>query len=182
MSKLPIQFLAAFLLSIAINTSSFASEPQEFGMKIILGHKTPLADICYKNARDGLENYEAAEPCNTSLESEPLNRHRRAGVHANRGVIYYNIGEYELSIEDFTASLELDINVVAKIRTNRGLAFEALGYDNLARSDYAAALVHNPDYTVASERLQELRKPVYERSRQPRKITVEAPESSMPGI
>lgn len=174
--------LAAFFFWIAFINPIFASETEEWGLKIVLGDKTPLADACYENARDGLEDHEALEPCNVSLESEPLSQRRRAGVHANRGVIYYNIGEYEASVSDFSSSLELGINVEAKIRVNRGLSFEALGYESLARADYAAALVINPSHPIASERLKELRKPLYERARQPRKITVEAQSDPMTGI
>ncbi len=182
MMKPAAKALTAFLFWIAFIPTAFASEAEGWEMKIVLGDKTPFAGACYENARDGREDYEAVEPCNVSLESEPLSQRRRAGVRANRGVIYYNIGEYQRSIDDFTASLDLDINVVAKVRTNRGLAFEALGHESLARADYAAALVHNPNYAVATERLKELRKPIYERSTLPRKITVEAPEPSMTGI
>ncbi len=160
----------------------FAADTKDPSMKVVVGSKWPLANSCYENARDAREDYEAVEPCNRSLESESLSQRRRAGVHANRGVIYYNIGEYEQSIDDFTTSLALDINVVAKIRANRGLSYEALGYENLAKADYIEALNINPKNKVATERLLELSKPLYERSTIPRKITVEAPNISMTGI
>ena len=174
--------LIALPLWAAAVAPAAAQQTHEWSMKIILGKKTPLADACYENARDALEDYEALEPCNLSLENEPLTQRRRAGVHANRGVIYYNIGEYESAIEDFTASLDLEINVVAKVRTNRGLAYEALGYESLARTDYIAALNHDPNYADASDRLKELEKPIYDRSRLPRKIRVEAPAAPIAGI
>ncbi len=176
--------LALFALPMWIISAglSAAQETSDPSMKIVVGSKWPLANECYENARDTREDYEALDPCNQSLETESLSQRRRAGVHANRGVIYYNIGEYQLSVDDFTESLDLEINVIAKIRANRGLSFEALGYENLARADYVEALKINPDHKVASERLQELNKPLYDRSTIPRKITVEAPNVSMAGI
>lgn len=174
--------LIALPIWAAAIAPAVAQQTHEWSMKIVLGKKAPLADACYENARDAFEDYEALEPCDLSLETEPLSQRRRAGVHANRGVIYYNIGEYESAIEDFTASLDLEIKVVAKVRTNRGLAYEALGYESLARTDYVAALNHDPDYTDASDRLKELEKPLYERSRLPRKIRVQAPAKPVVGI
>lgn len=178
------RLIASCLIALALWGAGVASADQthEWSMKFVLGKKAPLADACYENARDAWEDYEALEPCNSSLENEPLTQRRRAGVHANRGVIHYNIGEYELAVEDFTASLDLEINVVAKVRTNRGLAYEALGYETLARVDYVAALNHDSNYSDAAERLKELEKPLYERSRLPRKIRVEAPAGAMAGI
>ena len=174
--------LVALSFWMGLGASASADQTHEWSMKIVIGKKAPLADACYENARDAFEDYEALEPCNLSLENEPLMQRRRAGVYANRGVIYYNIGEYESAIEDFTASLDLNINVVAKVRTNRGLAYEALGYEALARTDYIAALNHDPDYADASDRLKELEKPIYDRSRLPRKIRVEAPAAPVAGI
>ena len=56
-----------------------------------------------------------------------------------------------------------------------GLAHEALGNDSLARTDYQAALAVNPKNATAAERLNELKKPIYDRSKLPRRITVGLP-------
>lgn len=100
----------------------------------------------------------------------------------NRGVILYNLGDYDDAVADFSTALDLNINVKARVLANRGLAYEALGAEHLARTDYTAALAFNPDNKIAQRRLEELKKPIYERSRPPSRINagnVQAPRTSI---
>jgi tetratricopeptide (TPR) repeat protein len=152
-----------------------AASPEDGEYRIVVQVSTPLAVECYKNARDELTGPDAAAPCTRSLENESLGQRQQAAVYANRGVIYYNSGAYEEAISDFTASLDLNIFVRARILTNRGLAYEALRYDALARADYRQALILNQHEDRARTRLQELDKPFIERSKLPHRISVEAP-------
>ncbi len=151
---------------------ALAQQGEDSGVKI--GPAFPLMDACYRMAVDGATGAEGLEPCDRSLANEPLTDRRRAIVHANRGVVQFNSGDYGAAAEDFTAALDLGINVRARILVNRGLCFEALRYDSLARADYEAALDFNPDNEIALRRLEELKKPTFERSGVPRRITADA--------
>ncbi len=143
--------------------------------RLSIGSPAPLADECYRNALNQLDTYEALEPCNASIETEPLTNRLRAAVLVNRGVIHFNLGDYAGAVDDFSTALDLNINVKAKTYGNRGLSYEAMGFDNLAKTDYQAALTFRPGYELAERRLEELEKPPYERQGVPKKITVEAP-------
>lgn len=169
----PMGRLAAGAAVIAAMAgAALARQDDDSGVKI--GPAFPLMDACYRMAVDGIAGAEGLEPCNGSLANEPLTDRRRAVVHANRGVVQFNSGDYGAAAEDFTAALDLGINVRARILVNRGLSFEALRYDSLARADYEAALGFNPDNAVALRRLEELKKPTFERLGVPRRITADA--------
>jgi tetratricopeptide (TPR) repeat protein len=166
--------VTVIIVSIAAITSA-AAKPAPNEYKFVIGNPSPLADQCYRNAYSQLDSYQALEPCNASIETETLTNRRRAAAHVNRGVIYFNIGDYERAAADFTTAIDLNINVKAKTYSNRGLSYEAMGVDNLAKADYQAALAFRPEYEFAKHRLEELEKPPYERQGVPKKITVEAP-------
>jgi tetratricopeptide (TPR) repeat protein len=151
------------------------AEPRGDGMKTVIGDRFPLSRLCYENARDEEIGAEALLPCKQSLETEQLSDRRRAVVYANRGVIQFHSGDYEAAVLDFTAALDLGIFLPSRLHVNRGLAYEVLRYDALARADYRAALAISPGNEIAKRRLAELEKPFYERSQIPRKITAEAP-------
>ena len=151
------------------------AQNDEPASRVIIGELFPLADACYQNARDGLTGGDGLLPCNQSLDSEPLTNRRRAVVHANRGVVQYNSGDYAAAISDFTAALDLRVYATAQVHANRGLAYEVLHFEALARADYQKALTINPKNDLAARRLAELDKPFLERSQIPRRITAEAP-------
>lgn len=171
----PRSALAAILAVIGAWSLAGAEPLGEGEYRIVVGVSNPLAIECYENARDELTGAAAVEPCNASLENESPGKRRQAVVYANRGVILYNSGDYEAAVDDFTASLDLGIFVPARILTNRGLAYEALRYDALAKADYQRALLLNGNEERARLRLEELKKPYFDRSRIPHKISVEAP-------
>lgn len=165
--------LAAGAAVMAIATGlALAQQDEDSG--VIIGPAFPLMEACYRMAVDGAVGAEGLEPCNRSLANEPLTDRLRSIVYANRGVVQFNSGDYGAAAEDFTAALDLGINVRARILVNRGLCFEALRYDSLARADYEAALDFNPDNEIALRRLEELKKPTFERSGVPRRITADA--------
>ncbi|MEQ8936527.1 MAG: tetratricopeptide repeat protein [Amphiplicatus sp.] len=166
------RFAAGAAIIAAMAGAASAQQSEDSSVKI--GPAFPLMDACYRMAIDGGTGAEGLEPCDRSLSNEPLTERRRAIVRANRGVVHFNSGDYGAAAEDFTAALDLGINVRARILVNRGLCFEALRYDSLARTDYEAALSFNPDNAVALRRLEELKKPTLERSGVPRRITADA--------
>ncbi|MEE2691002.1 MAG: tetratricopeptide repeat protein [Pseudomonadota bacterium] len=154
--------------------AGFATAQQAQDSGVMIGDELPMMTACYRSAVDGAVGEDGLEPCNRSLSGEPLSDRKRAIVHANRGVVQFNSGDYAAAIEDFTAALDLGINVRARILVNRGLCYEALRYDALARADYQAALAFNPDNAAAKRRLEELEKPAFERVGVPRRITADA--------
>ena len=167
---------ACFVAFLSMFSAVTAAQPDnETEFTVVIGNLTPLYHQCFDNASNGRSSFDALAPCNESLEKERLNDRKIAIAHANRGVIHYNIGAYEEAVSDFTEALDRNIHVRAKLLANRGMAYEALSADSLARADYAAALAINPKYAVAKKRFEELSKPIYERSRIPRRITAEAP-------
>ncbi|MFC2951601.1 tetratricopeptide repeat protein [Marinicaulis aureus] len=138
--------------------------------KTVVQNAIPHFEDCYRNAADGGADYALLRPCDLALENETLTPRQTAILRVNRGVIRYNLGDYEDAIEDFSAALDLNINVKAKVLVNRGLSFEAVSAERLARLDYESALAFNPDNQTARRRLEELKKPIYERSRLPSRI------------
>lgn len=156
------------------SVAAAAGQEKEIEIRVVIGDSTPRYHACFENASAGLSTLEALSPCDYALDNEPLSDHKIAVAHANRGVIQYNIGDYEAAIADFSEALDRNIHVEAKVLTNRGMAYEALSADSLARADYAAALAINPKYSAAKRRFEELSKPIYERSRLPKRITAEA--------
>ncbi len=167
------------LLFLAGGVSGARATDEEIGAKTVIGPKIPLYHRCFENARDGDIDPGALDPCNRSLTEEELTPRKSAIAHANRGVVQFNLGDYEAAVADFSAALRLGIHVRAKIYVNRGLSHEALRYDALARADYQAALAVNPDNAIAARRLEELKKPLYDRSSLPRKITAELPSPAL---
>ena len=173
------------VLSVAASTFTFSGDllaAQDSTAKTTIENNTRDLRSCYRNALNGVTRGDPLRPCDRALEKEGITRRQRAVTYGNRGVIQFNIGDYEAAAADFTASLDHGIHVIAKMHVNRGLCYEALGMDALARQDYRAALVVNEDHPVALRRLEELSKPLYERSRLPRRITTELPARDATGI
>ncbi|GJL90396.1 tetratricopeptide repeat protein [Hyphococcus sp.] len=161
------EWLGTAILFIAAAT---AGQRDESVVRTVIENGNPQFQECYQNARDGGSTYDLLKPCDLALSQEKLTRRKTAIIHVNRGVIRYNLGEYVPAIEDFSAALDLGIHVRAKVLVNRGLSFEALKDDPQAARDYEAALAFNPDNITAKRRLEELQKPIYERSRTPSRI------------
>lgn len=168
------------LLLVVLPLAAVA-QSDEPGSRVVIGERFPLADACYQNARDGVTGGDGLAPCDQSLKSEQLTKRRRAIVHANRGVVQYNSGDYAAAIGDFSASLDLGVYASSQVHANRGLAYEVLRFEALARADYQEALNFNPKNDLARRRLAELDKPFLERSQIPRRITAEAAAEALEG-
>lgn len=162
--------LATFLASAAASGALAGRSDERFEVKTVIRNGAPEFEQCYQNALSGGGDYDNITPCDAALGTEALSQRKTAIVHVNRGVIFYNLGDYSSAADDFTKALDLGINVKAKVLVNRGLTFEALNEERLARRDYEAALAFNPDNRTAQRRLEELAKPLYERSRPPARI------------
>jgi tetratricopeptide (TPR) repeat protein len=147
-----------------------AAGAEEPVSKSVIGEEFPLAAACFENAQDGAFGAKALKPCDDSLESESMSERRRAIVLANRGVIQFNSGFYDAAVADFTTSLDLGVYAASRVLVNRGLAYEALRHDELARRDYKRALELSPNNRTAKRRLEELAKPYLDRTKVPVRI------------
>lgn len=76
--------------------------------------------------------------------SEPF----RARVLNNRGIAFYAIGLFDLSIEDYTEALNLDPTFAAAL-DNRGTAWVAMGFYEQGILDYTAVIALEPDNVIA---------------------------------
>jgi tetratricopeptide (TPR) repeat protein len=83
----------------------------------------------------------SAFPFSTSAE---LNQYK----YFYRGKRYYNLGEYDKAIHDFTRAIELESNYVFAY-AERGLAWEKKGFHDKALADFTKALEINPQYVKA---------------------------------
>jgi protein O-mannosyl-transferase len=69
-------------------------------------------------------------------------------AHNSRGIVYGEIGEYQLAIDDFNKAI--DINpVYFRAYNNRGFAYAKLGQYQHAVEDYSEAIRLKPDYVRA---------------------------------
>lgn len=176
-----VLFAAAAFPVLSAAPAPAQEERESSVTTIVIGDRFALSTACYENAKSGEGGAAMLEPCNRSLETEALTDRRRAVVYANRDVIQYNSGAYEAAALDFTASLDLGVFLPARLLVNRGLAYEALRHDALARADYRRALELSLHNATARRRLEELDKPFYERSRLPTKVTAEVPPADDEG-
>lgn len=169
-------------LCLLIAAPAAAEDDSQSKFTVTIGGAPQSFLDCYANAQSGDVSPAAIAPCDRSLEKESLTERQKAVVYVNRGVIRFNIGDYSAAVADFTDALDLRIFARARTYVNRGLSFEAMGRDRRARADYEAALEINSNHPIATRRLQELDKPLYERSKPPRRITVENAASAAVGI
>ena len=169
---------AGFALAGFVGGASAQQKGDTYEWSITISLDAPHHSACYDHARNGVATYDAVEDCDKALETETLSPRKTVAAHVNRGVIYYNLGEYEAALEDFTYALDLDVHAHAKTLVNRGLTYEALSYDALAKADYKAALALRPDNQTALRRLEQLDKPLYERTRIPKTITAGSPAAA----
>ncbi len=68
----------------------------------------------------------------------------RARVLNNRGIAFYAVGLFDLSIEDYTEALNLAPEFAAAL-DNRGTSYMAMGLFDFAIDDYAAAIALDPN-------------------------------------
>jgi tetratricopeptide (TPR) repeat protein len=82
-----------------------------------------------------------------------------AQVYNHRGGAHYRNGDYDRAIADFTNSIDARPGSAAVYHHayySRGLAFEALGRNAEAGSDYRRALESNPSDKLSRDALKRL--------------------------
>jgi tetratricopeptide (TPR) repeat protein len=72
-----------------------------------------------------------------------------ASAYVNRGDLYHRKGDFDRSLADLDEAIRLE-PVLGSAYAIRGLVHEAKGNPALARSDFAAALSHASDRTIAA--------------------------------
>jgi len=77
---------------------------------------------------------EAIEDNNKVIEMDDTGREYRPHAYNNRGLVYYEKGEYKLAIDDFTRAAEL-MPRMANVYYNRACAY-------VGRKDYGQALIY----------------------------------------
>ena len=77
-----------------------------------------------------------------------INYHAVDVAKLNRGVAYYQSGQYELAIRDYDKVIELNPNDDVAYN-NRVVAYSALGQYERAIQDYNKVIELNPDYAEA---------------------------------
>ena len=70
-------------------------------------------------------------------------------VHNNRGLIYEELGQYDLALADYAKAIELKPNF-AMACTNRGITYRQLGKPDLALADFGRAIKLDPDRAVVA--------------------------------
>lgn len=91
-------------------------------------------------------------------EDNPLGIHRRiqifdkngliAAIYNNRGLAYYDLGQYTQAISDYTKAIELNPKD-AVAYNSRGITYKKLGQYTQAISDYTKAIELNSKYAMA---------------------------------
>jgi len=67
----------------------------------------------------------------------------------NRGLIHYELKEYDQAIKDFDQMIGLDFGDFSMVYHSRGRAWAAKGDDNRAIADYNKAIEIQPNYGMA---------------------------------
>jgi protein O-mannosyl-transferase len=80
-----------------------------------------------------------------AIETEPG---KASVAYKNRGVYYYERGEFDRAIEDYTKAIDLDPSYIHAYN-NRGLAFCRIGRLDRAFADFNKALAINPTHFEA---------------------------------
>ena len=103
-------------------------------------------DLC--NGRD----HSSAEPqirgCSALIKSDADNPKVLAIAYNNRGNAFSKEGQYELAIQDYDKSINLDPGY-AKPLNNRGVAYQKQGDLDRAIQDFNAAINIDPNYADA---------------------------------
>lgn len=66
----------------------------------------------------------------------------------NNGTVYYQKGNYDMALAEFTKALKFDPNV-AEVYNDRGLVYRHKGNYDQAISDYNQAIKLDPKYAIA---------------------------------
>ena len=86
--------------------------------------------------------------CSRAIQSGRLPDQQLAGTFYNRGIAYFDKGDHDRAIQDYTQALRLNPNFAAAFN-NRGNAYAAKDDYDRAIQDYTQALRLNPNFTAA---------------------------------
>lgn len=75
-------------------------------------------------------------------------------IYVNRGNAYFLNRDYAMALEDYEASLALGINQLHFVRYNMGMTYDNLGNLDLAEEQLKLALMIEPGWDLAEERLE----------------------------
>jgi tetratricopeptide (TPR) repeat protein len=103
-------------------------------------------DLC--NGRDRSSPEPQIRGCSALIKSDADNAKILAIAYNNRGNAYTTQGQYDLAIEDYDKSINLDPHY-AKPLNNRGVVHKRKGDLDLAMKDFDAALGIDPFYAEA---------------------------------
>lgn len=77
--------------------------------------------------------------------------------YINRGNSYFMMREYTQALDDYEESLRLGLKQLHFAHYNMGMVYERLGNDQVAEREYQTALDNEPEWPLASNRLQIVR-------------------------
>ena len=75
-------------------------------------------------------------------------------IYVNRGNAYFLNRDYAMALEDYEVSLALGINQLHFVRYNMGMTYDNLGNLDLAEEQLKLALMIEPGWDLAEERLE----------------------------
>lgn len=84
-------------------------------------------------------NDDAVRDLSGALDTGDLSTHAQAAAHNDRGIAYYNKGEYDKAIADYDTAIRLDAQM-GPAYNNRGHAYGAKGEYDKATSDFDTAI------------------------------------------
>jgi len=111
-------------------------------------------DLC--NGKDRSSPEPQIRGCSELIKSEGDNTQVLAIAYNNRGNAYTSQGQYDLAIQDYDKSINLD-PTYAKPLNNRGVAYRRKGELELAIKDFDAAIKLDPNYIDALINRAEIR-------------------------
>lgn len=125
--------------SLEYGTLSLADRAATFANRGIIHAAT-------KNISAAMADYEKA----VSISPE------KPEIYVNRGNAYFLNMDYAIALADYEHSLELGIRQIHFVRYNMGMAYEKLGNDDVAESQFRKALEIEPGWELVEERLDRL--------------------------
>ena len=125
--------------SLEYGTLSLADRAATFANRGIIQAAT-------KNISAAMADYEKA----VSISPE------KPEIYVNRGNAYFLNMDYAIALADYEHSLELGIRQIHFVRYNMGMAYEKLGNDDVAESQFRKALEIEPGWELVEERLDRL--------------------------
>ena len=103
-----------------------------------------LAQAHYEMGMEHLQQglvYPALEKCNEALKLDQ----KLMPAYVARGLIYYQLKEYDKALVDYNSALSIDLNQV-EVYCNRGMIYQDRKDFSLAENDYKMAINVNPDF------------------------------------